>query len=300
MRDQTNNYNLIELKGHKKPITNCKFSSDSLYIMSSGQDGTLRLWNPILTNPLIKTYSNIISYHVIDFSITQDNSKFLCCGSDKDSYLVDSQSAKVIRRYHGHTDTINSIAFNQDETLLVSGGLDMTIRIFDINRELIQTMSDSKDSITSVQFVNNKIYSSSVDGVLRIYDIRKGELTSCAFNCAINSFNISFEEKFIAVSCMDNEIKLFDCSSEKVIKIYKGMHISKNFLMKIKIKHNDNGVFVNSEDGKVVYYDFVNENNNYFVKLNDNVTTCLDCNKLHKNDFISGSTDTKVTYWKFK
>lgn len=268
--------------------------------MSSSQDGTIRLWNPSLSNPLIKTYSKIISYHIIDFAITKDNSKFICCGSDRDSYLVDTQSAKVTRRYHGHTDTINSIAFNEDETLLVTGGSDMTIRIFDINRELIQTMTDSKDSITSVQFANNKIYASSLDGGIRIYDIRKGELTSCAFDCSINSFDLSFDEKFIAVSCMINEIKLFDCSSEKVIKTYKGMHISKNYLMKIKISHSDNGVFVNSEDGRVCYYDFVNDENNYYVKLNDSVTTCLDCNKVNKNDFISGSTDTKVIYWKFK
>jgi hypothetical protein len=45
------------------------------------------------------------------------------------------------------------------------------------NRMPIQVLDDAKDSVTSIQIKNYEIMTGSVDGKLRTYDLRAGQLT---------------------------------------------------------------------------------------------------------------------------
>jgi mitogen-activated protein kinase organizer 1 len=46
------------------------------------------------------------------------------------------------------------------------------------NRTPIQVLEDAKDSITSIQIKNFEIMTGSVDGKLRTYDLRAGQLST--------------------------------------------------------------------------------------------------------------------------
>ena len=46
------------------------------------------------------------------------------------------------------------------------------------NRTPIQVLEDAKDSITSIQIKNYEIITGSVDGKLRTYDLRAGQLST--------------------------------------------------------------------------------------------------------------------------
>lgn len=44
--------------------------------------------------------------------------------------LWDLGSARPIKRMHGHSDTVNSVAFSKDGNILITGGADMTVRLW--------------------------------------------------------------------------------------------------------------------------------------------------------------------------
>ena len=300
MNDRTQSFTYKELVSHKNSITSIKYSNDLQYIMSSSQDGTIKLWNPSLSSPLLKTYSHLHTGSCYDISIFSDNSKFISCGDDSSSFLIDSLSSKIIRRFRGHSNRINCVALNKEETILITGSADMRAKVYDINsHDEIQNLDQAKDSITSVNIVNTYLYTASVDGCLRVYDIRKGEMIKCDCGVPISSFDVSFDGKIVLISSLNDSIEMFDVDKEKCIKEFKGYHQSRNYLMKIKFDPKDKGGFTNSEDGHIAYYDFLDSNKNFYLKKTNSITTSLDVkynNKDNRCNIVFGTSDAKIFY----
>ena len=89
-------------------------------------------------------------------------------------------------QFQGHHLKINSISFNEDSSVLASGSDDKTVRLWDMrareSRYPIQILEDAKDSIGSVCIKGATIAVGSVDGNVRIYDIRKGSMAADNLN----------------------------------------------------------------------------------------------------------------------
>ena len=65
------------------------------------------------------------------------------------------------------------------------GSYDASVRIWDLRsqqRMPIQILTEAKDSITSLSINGVHIVSGSVDGQVRWYDLRQGELRSDTFD----------------------------------------------------------------------------------------------------------------------
>ena len=90
----------------------------------------------------------------------------------------------MIRKHYGHTSRVNAVTYNKDNSVIVSGGYDCKVFLWDCksyNKEPIQVLDHSKDSISNVKIVDKSIFVSSIDGRIRTYDIRYGELTTDNF-----------------------------------------------------------------------------------------------------------------------
>jgi mitogen-activated protein kinase organizer 1 len=287
------------LQGHKAAVYCAKFSKDGEHIMSGSQDRSIKLWNPH-KQLLIKTYDNIHSQDVLDIAIEQDNSKFASVGNDKQVFLTDSITGNTLKRYYGHTERINTVCYNQGETVLISGSYDTTVRIWDLkstSREPIQILSDAKDSITKVLATGDKIITSSVDGFMRIYDIRMGQSTFDSFDVAINNLDISGDEKYLIISGLDDCIRLFDITSGEVIKTYTGLHESRNYSLTVRYTKEFDGILSTSERGDIVYYDLVNKEKNQVFKGHSKVSCGLDLHPSKKNVFVSSGFDGNILLW---
>lgn len=90
---------------------------------------------------------------------------------------------------------INTVEFNDDASVVASGSYDATVRLWDLryaylllatryplntfsaqNRQPIQVLEDAGDAVQTLHVGNGTIMSGSVDGHVRIYDLRMGQL----------------------------------------------------------------------------------------------------------------------------
>lgn len=80
--------------------------------------------------------------------------------------------------FNGHVDVVSALDFNGDGSLLVSGGVDMDVLIWDVaSGERLLTLSGHTGSIRDVAFSpdSTQVVSASEDGTVRIWDVASGE-----------------------------------------------------------------------------------------------------------------------------
>ncbi|RAL61704.1 hypothetical protein DID88_002772 [Monilinia fructigena] len=111
------------------------------------------------SNPLTQLTGSNGPVHALTYSSSP--STYIITGSaDRNIRLVflwDVQTAKTIRKFggnNGHTSRVNSVVFGgSEESVLVSGGFDRSVRIWDIragNMKPVMVMEDAKDSVSVV------------------------------------------------------------------------------------------------------------------------------------------------------
>lgn len=115
------------------------------------------------------------------FFSAHDSKTFTSCGGDRQVYLWDSVSGRILRQFQGHHLKVNCVAFNEDSSVLASGSDDRSVRLWDMratsSRYPIQILEDAMDSIGSVCIKGSMIAVGSVDGCVRMYDLRRGLMT---------------------------------------------------------------------------------------------------------------------------
>lgn len=89
-------------------------------------------------------------------------------------YLIDNHS-KIERKYDGHQHNIISAAMRQDKTL-VSGSVDKTLRVWDLDGECLATLIGHTDSVSGIIILpNDDIVSGAEDKTIRIWDSKTFE-----------------------------------------------------------------------------------------------------------------------------
>ncbi|KAF1330213.1 Mitogen-activated protein kinase organizer, partial [Globisporangium splendens] len=257
------------LRGHHGPVNAVRFNgkehSKGTYVMTCGQDKTVRLWNPHRDGLdaqgdalLVKTYEGRHGYDVQDVAIAHDNSKFASCGRDKAVFLWDVPTAKVIRKLEGHEHARNGQI--EGNSVLLSGSYDKTIRAWDMrarNTHLpIQVLDDFKDSVTSMVISDHEIIAGCVDGIVRTFDLRAGMVYREHIEEPVVSVSLSPDARFLLAGCLDGSIRLIEKETGQETKRYQGHRVE---AYRIESCFSNDGAFVlsGSENGKVYAWDLV-------------------------------------------
>ena len=193
-------------------VNSVRFSADGKYCMTGGDDRMIMLWNPHKNDPSnpgsalhIKTYSGVHGYSVLDVAIASDNAKFVSAGGDKSAFHWDIATGRLIRRIQAHDHRINSIAMNEDSSVLFTASYDKTLSAWDLrsnSREPIQVLRDFTDSVTSVVATHSTIIAGCVDGKLRTYDIRASILKVDDVKDPITCVRLTNDKKCAICTCI--------------------------------------------------------------------------------------------------
>lgn len=124
------------------PVTSVQFSPNGKYILAWTLDSCIRLWNYIDgKGKCVKTYQGHVNkkYSLAGAFGTygggegkeEDKWAFVASGSeDNYIYLWDVSSKNLLQRLEGHTAPVLSVDTHPTEPVIVSGGLDKTVRIW--------------------------------------------------------------------------------------------------------------------------------------------------------------------------
>jgi WD40 repeat protein len=193
---------LYTLEGHSSLVVSVAFSPDGKTLASSNTlavgDGNIKLWD-VETGKLQRALGEgLLSLNASCVTFSPDG-QTLASGHTVDAKinLWDLRSGKVRHTLRAHAWEVKSVAFSSDGQLLVSGGLDGAIQIWNWRtRELLRTL-------------NRPSPSDLIASVVSCFDSSVGAIWSVA---------ISPDGQMIASGGFDQPIMLWNAGTGKLVR----------------------------------------------------------------------------------
>jgi U3 small nucleolar RNA-associated protein 12 len=159
---------------------------------------------------------------------------------------------------YGHKMPVTYYDISSDGALIVSGGLDKSIKIWGMDfGDCHKTLPAHSDIVTCVKFIQDTHFfiSCSKDCTMKYYDADTFEFISLLTNDLLcNQFlclDINNEGTQIISSCNDNSIKIFNISQEQVVpKLTQQELLEKNMIKEQEKEFNNNKTVSNNTFGE--------------------------------------------------
>lgn len=180
-----------EFIAHEGSILTMKFSLDSRYLASAGEDGIVRVWKVIEVERLNEIDSTDIDpsnfYFTLNhlsklssLNVHKENTgkmKILRKSSDSACVVLPPKvfriSEKPLHEFQGHSGDVLDLSWSEKEYLL-SSSVDKTVRLWQVGCDRCLRIFSHNNYVTCVDFNpvdNNYFISGSIDGKVRIWEV---------------------------------------------------------------------------------------------------------------------------------
>ncbi|KAL8278672.1 hypothetical protein RQP46_008964 [Phenoliferia psychrophenolica] len=199
------------LNSHTQGVSHIAFSADSAFLASASDDKTVRIWE------------------LDGGGAALDND------AGGDDLHRSEESVRVLR---GHLSAVFCVAWNPRGDLVASGGMDETVRVWDVQKgKCMRVLPAHSEPVSAVQF--------NRDGTIIVSGSWDGYMSHAFF---------SPNSKFVFASTLDSTVRLWDYQNDKTIKTYIG-HTNRKHCIPAALTANGRYLIAGSEDHKFFVWD---------------------------------------------
>jgi len=281
---------VASLIGHSGAINSIDISPDNKFLISGSKDETIRLWDltnnsntKTISNFnysvkrvkfnlkgdkfLAASFKVFSEYDFLKFKkirtkknshttfletcIYSPNEEYIATSSWRDKTLIIWKASSLKKQIETPEVTwVDNAIFNKTSTLLISGGHDNIIKLWDVNTGgLIKQFAGHDDWVYDICLsVDEKyIYSASLDKTIKVWDISSGKLiaTLKGHSDGVVSLDISKDGKYLVSAGLGKEIIIWDLRTKTAIKSFPAHDLT---IMDVKFGANANTIYSASMD----------------------------------------------------
>ncbi len=219
------------LQGHTKPINSVEYSAEGKRIVSSSDDGTVRIWDL----PEVPVDENINGYSMGTLHPDGTHMVSVCGHNDDKIKIIDIKNKRFVEPKESHRKEITHVEYSSDGKQIVTSSLDSTVKIWDaFTGECKRTIGNIHGEVYSASLWsdNNTLLIRAFDTVVK-YNRNREERQVCSIRLRnINSnktfytfgwetsiwsfFNVLFNtEKNIVVLSAYGGVEIWDAHKQR-------------------------------------------------------------------------------------
>ncbi|CAL8095624.1 unnamed protein product [Calicophoron daubneyi] len=142
----------LECLQRDKYVRSIKLTPDGRTLLVGGESSTLSIWDLGSTSPWPKCELNFSAPACYALAVSPDGKLCFSCCSNGNIGVWDIHNRILVRQYQGHSEGASCVDIRPDGTRLWSGGLDKTVRCWDLREHCQVTQFDLSAQVFSLGY----------------------------------------------------------------------------------------------------------------------------------------------------
>lgn len=293
---------IMLLEGHEGEIFTTEFHPEGQYLASSGFDRKIFLWSVYGECENLSVMSGHTGA-VMELHFTPDGAHIFTASTDHTLGLWDIVTGERVRKFKGHTTFVNTVqGARRGPQIMVSGGDDSTIRLWDNRKKQCTSTINSSYQVTAVTFNDTaeQIFSGGIDNDIKVWDMRTGTISYLlkGHTDTVTGLELSADGSYLLSNAMDNTLRIWDvrpyAPAERCIKVFTGhQHNFEKNLLRCAWSPDGGKVAAGSADKYLYIWDTTSRRILYKLPGHNGSVNDVD---FHPNEpiVVSGASDKQL------